>query len=251
MLSVIHEDDSMRIRFSSTFQNVGGVIEHVREYLKQYRVEDDRSLVLALRELVNNAIEHGNKKIPDLNVAAHIENAGYLRFKITVRDEGRGFDHESIDLNMPDDPSQLRNRGLCLVNAFSDALEFNDAGNCAIAWLTITQVADFRVSDDHPWKVITPTSDLTAETAEKFRVLLLSLMDSGHENFRFDLAGVRDMDSIILSIFVVLSNMMADRFPDGNLEILHANKDIINLFRITRLDQIYNIGNGNQGDLQK
>ncbi|QTA88642.1 ATP-binding protein [Desulfonema magnum] len=241
MLHIFQNEEFIQFKLSSEIKIVNNVIQNVRGYLKQYSIEDNQAFILTLRELLNNAIEHGNSKIPELNVTASIERIGDMRFKIVVEDEGKGFDYEALDLNMPDDPSQIRNRGLSLVNTFSDQLEFSSKGNCVTSYITLTRETRFDVTDDTSWKVIRPTGDITAETAEAFRTLLLNLINEGHYKYRFDLSDVEDIDSIVLSIFVIFSNMVSDRFPEAELQIVHTSKDIINLFRMTRLDNNYTI----------
>ncbi len=241
MINVFQDEDFIRFKFTSEIKLVNDVIQGVRNFLKLYSIEDDGEFVLILRELINNAIEHGNKKIKGLKIFTSIECIGDRRFKIIVEDEGKGFDHKNIDLNLPDNPSQVRNRGLSLVNAFSDQIEFNPKGNCITVYVSIKQETDFEVSDDEYWKIIKPTGDITAEIADKFRNLLLDLLNNGHQKYRFDFSHVKDIDSVILSIFVIFSNMVSDRHPNAELKIINAGKDIINLFRMTHLDDSYHI----------
>ncbi|MDM8526389.1 ATP-binding protein [Desulfococcaceae bacterium HSG8] len=245
MLKVFCDEDFIRFKFSSEIKLVNHVIQQVKDYLKQFEIDDYTNMVLVLRELLNNAIEHGNKNVCESKVTASIERIGDRRFKIMVEDEGVGFDYKNTDLMLPDDPSQIRKRGLCLINAFSDQLEFNSKGNCATVYLTIRKGTEFLVSDqvieDISWKVIKPTGDITAEIADKFRTLLLELVKSGHWRYRFDLSEVEDIDSVILSIFIIFSNMISEKFSDPELEFLHVSKDIANLFRLAHLDETYAI----------
>jgi anti-sigma regulatory factor (Ser/Thr protein kinase) len=53
------------------------------------------------------------------------------RGEFTIRDEGPGFDTKSLK-NLTQDPSQLtcnRRRGLLLIRAFADEMQFNERGN--------------------------------------------------------------------------------------------------------------------------
>lgn len=237
MLNIFQDEDLIQFTLSSEIKMVNDVVQNVRGYLKQYSIEDEKAFILTLRELLNNAIEHGNRKNQSLNVVVSIRCIGDMRFKLIVEDEGKGFDHKNANLMMTDNPNQ----GLSLVNAFSDQLEFNSKGNCVTVHMTIRQETEFSLSDDKPWKIIRPASDISAETAEKFRSLLLDLLNNDHRKYRFDLSDVKDMDSVILSIFVIFSDMVSERFPDAELKIINANKDIANLFRMTHLDDAYHI----------
>ena len=232
-----------RIRFNlpSSLGVVGEAIKTLRDWLKSVDSGDESPVVLIFRELVNNAVEHGNKKVDGLEVEVEVAAAGEGRFRITVRDEGSGFDHEALDLRLTDDPTQIRNRGLALVNSFADELVFNDEGNEVTVWVSMPHDIGFELSQDDTWKTIQPSSNITAEVADTFRNLLLDLVNSGYQRYRFDLSRVEDIDSIGLSLFVVFANMVQNRVEGAQLEVVGANKDIANLFEMTRLSRIYKL----------
>jgi DNA-binding response OmpR family regulator len=113
-------------------------------------------LSLALRELILNAIEHGNlgltfveksraleqntldellrqrARLPEyrqrrVTVEARIEDQ---RIRVRVADEGQGFDWRG--LSDPTDPAHLlstHGRGILLARMMVESLEFNEAGN--------------------------------------------------------------------------------------------------------------------------
>lgn len=245
MFDIFQDEDFIQIKIGSEIRNVNQTVAKVRAFLKQYGVRDESSIILVLRELLNNAIEHGNRRIKALRVIASIEHLGDMRFKIVVEDEGNGFDHKPLDLSIPEDPNQIRNRGLSLVNSFSDQLDFNEKGNCAIAYLSIKSETEFliekNVRDGIEWTIVKPTGDITAENAEKFRTSLLGLFENGCSKYRFDMLRVVDIDSVALSIFVIFSNMTREKFPDTELEITNTSHDIANLIRMTNLNEVYRL----------
>lgn len=79
---------------------------------------------LAVREAVINAIVHGNRTDPalEVDIAFHLRDG---RIEVSVRDRGNGFDPAS-----PPDPTAADNvlrtsgRGLLMVRAFVDRVEF-------------------------------------------------------------------------------------------------------------------------------
>ncbi|XPV76871.1 MAG: ATP-binding protein [Desulfovibrio sp.] len=232
-----------RIRFilASDMEQVAPLIDEVRGYLRERGVVDAPPFILTIRELVNNGIEHGNKSDTVKKVIMDIEEIGNFRFKISVKDEGEGFEHASINLSMPDDPSQVRNRGLALVNTFADELAFNDAGNVSIAYMTIKNDTFFTVDKDGNSCTIRPVGDLTGKVADELRTLLLDSQASGVTSYNFDFSDVEDIDSITLSIFVLFANNLFKDHPDGSLLIRNANSDIVNMFQLTRLDRFYKL----------
>ncbi len=87
------------------------------------------SVRLALGEAVFNAIKHGNKSDSNKTVIINYTiNDSYI--KITVEDEGGGF-----DLNTIPDPTTKENlelehgRGIFLMNAYMDEVKYNEKGN--------------------------------------------------------------------------------------------------------------------------
>lgn len=246
MFNIFKDEGFIQYKFNSEISFVSKMVGNVREFLKQFGISDDAGIVLVLRELVNNAIEHGNRKIKDLIIFASVEHIGNQRFKIRVEDEGKGFDYENIDLMMSDDPTQIRNRGLSLVNTFSDQIDFNESGNCITAYVAIRPETEFNVKLSEveqgvQWMIISPTGDITAENAEDLRNVLLKLFKDGYFKYRFDLSQVKDIDSVGLSILVIFSNMLREKFSKTDLEISNANRDIKNLLRVTHLDEIYDV----------
>ena len=241
MLQIIKHKDGIQLKLSSELTIVNNAVEEIKQFVSQYTKQNIQSINLVLRELLNNAIEHGNKRNKSLVVTCLVEYLGHSRFRITVEDEGEGFDLMRLDLRVSHDPSQIRNRGLSLINSYVDQIESNPKGNRITVYLGIQEDVIFRVMDDGPCKIIQPTGNLTGNIAERFRSIIQSSANTSTSHFRFDLSYVNDMDSIILSLFVIFSNMVRDNHQNSILEIVNANQDIVSLFQMTRLDRIYQI----------
>jgi len=241
MLTTFQDEDYIEFKFSSEIKMINKIIKEIRSFLETYEIEEDGNIILILRELINNSIEHGNKKDKALTVSAKVTHLADKRFKIVVEDEGDGFDYNSINYRMSEDPTQIRNRGLCLVNSFADEMEFNDFGNIITVYVTAHQSTQFHIKEMDDWTVVHPSGDITAEDADSFRYVMHDCLDKGKTQFRFDLSSVNDVDSIGLSLFVIFSNMAQQKSSDIQLEIVNANQDITNLFQMTRLNRIYKI----------
>jgi two-component sensor histidine kinase len=80
---------------------------------------------LSIDEALKNAILHGNK-----SDSSKLVRVNYLvasdRLEIMIKDEGQGFDHESLSMISPD---QERGRGLLLIKSFMDEVRFEDKGS--------------------------------------------------------------------------------------------------------------------------
>ncbi len=240
-MEIKQETDRLTMRLASRVRDVADAIHDLRAFLDEDERQDDSGLVLVFRELVNNAVEHGNKKVEDLPVDVELLRLSPGRFRLSVEDRGAGFDFKAVDLSLPEDPTQVRNRGLALANSFADELMFHEPGNKITAWLTLPRPAVFEVVDEDGWRIIRPRGDITAEAAEEFRNLMPELIQDNHKQYRFDLDEVTEIDSIGLSLFIVFANMVRRQSQDAQLEIINTTKEITKLFHMIRLTRIYRI----------
>ena len=87
------------------------------------------SIKLAMEEAVTNAIKHGNRF--DRNRKVTIRYCcNHKTFTLSVRDEGQGFDPVSVpDPTAPENLTLPYGRGLMLMRAYMDRVEFSPAGN--------------------------------------------------------------------------------------------------------------------------
>ena len=242
MFNVTEGKESIRFKLSSEMKLVDRVVNETSSFLSQDAGGDLSGIKLVLRELLINAVEHGNRKVASLNVSCSVERIGESLYKIQIEDEGKGFDWKSVKLGVPDDPAKVRNRGLPLVNTLADYLEFNENGNAVTAHMMIPQETGYAVRESDGFSVILPSGDITAASSEKLRELLSGLLDSGMLKCRFDFSKVKDIDSVGLSALVVLSRILEERCEGKpELEIENAPEDIVRLFQMTMLDTIYKI----------
>ncbi len=124
------EDDFYR-KVKSDYSSWEKVIIEAENFLKQYFAEID-FMMIGLREIICNAIEHGNQKDSNKNVELRI-NIYYDHVCITVVDDGDGFDWqqklaEDFDYQGKND----RGRGVYLTQMAFDYLYYNPAGNKAV-----------------------------------------------------------------------------------------------------------------------
>lgn len=116
---------------------VGRVSEVCRAFIEKQGISQHRDVTLVLRELLTNAIEHGGRGVPGSRVRCSIEHVEEACFKVTVEDEGEGFDYSSLDMSLPEDPRNVETRGYALLNALSERLEFNKEGNRVTAYVSV------------------------------------------------------------------------------------------------------------------
>jgi len=103
--------------------------------LREISSLDVVGVMLVLRELLSNAIVHGNKSAVERTVRACVECVHGCEFRISVEDEGHGFDYHTMNVDVPEDPRQVRKRGYILIGNIVQALMFNEKGNHVTAWV--------------------------------------------------------------------------------------------------------------------
>ena len=123
------------INRSMTLESRPSVIEDECRWIltqleaNEFSPEDIFAVHLALEEAFINAVEHGNKMNPLKEV-----KVDYLvdtdKIEISMTDEGGGFKPDAV----PDPRSQENlykagGRGLLLMCAYMDVVEFNESGN--------------------------------------------------------------------------------------------------------------------------
>jgi len=84
---------------------------------------------LALEEALSNAIHHGNGDDPGKTVTVDYEVSDEA-LRVTVCDEGGGFAPEQLpDPCCDENLARPGGRGVMLMKAYMDEVNFNDAGN--------------------------------------------------------------------------------------------------------------------------
>ena len=130
MMQIKKKPGTIEFEFLSDPNLAFRVIEECRQFFL-YDIPNSVFIELSilLREMLMNAIQHGNKSSINRKVWCRIVHLCQNRFKITVEDQGDGFDYRKINRKIPDHPEEIKARGYILIHALSDRVEFNTRGN--------------------------------------------------------------------------------------------------------------------------
>jgi serine/threonine-protein kinase RsbW len=119
-------DNGDTITVPSSLDQIARVDDFVEGWLRSRNVPEDMiaDLAIAVTELVNNAIKHGNKKAADKEVTVRL----YFddgKACATVIDQGEGFDPDSLP-NPIAQENLLKEigRGIFIVRSLMDRVEF-------------------------------------------------------------------------------------------------------------------------------
>lgn len=138
MIEIKENERSILLKTSSSREQVGEVISAFASFLEHRQLEQHsiNKAIIVLRELLINAIVHGNKLNKIYPVIIGIDQLQDNRLKISVKDLGQGFNTRMLETALPENPRQMHARGYRLVNAVSESFEFNQTGNEVTAYIS-------------------------------------------------------------------------------------------------------------------
>jgi serine/threonine-protein kinase RsbW len=103
----------------------------ILEQLRKNHYSEDAifAIRLAFQEAVANAMRHGNQGDPARSITIGI-SVDRSRAVIHIQDEGRGFDPTLVpDPTLPERISLPNGRGIMLIRAYMNHVDFNEQGN--------------------------------------------------------------------------------------------------------------------------
>ena len=119
------------IDIESKIDNINLIEKFVDEFSEENEINSEMygKILIATVEAVNNSIIHGNKE--DVSKSVHLEmKKDGNQIKIYVKDEGPGFDYESIpDPTKPENLENIHGRGIYLMNHLADEVNFYENGS--------------------------------------------------------------------------------------------------------------------------
>ncbi len=137
MFEIFRENASLAFKLSAQPLYMGRVAFVAVEFIKEYGINDYLGAIVVIRELLSNAIHHGNRNTTEGEVSLQVKYLENNCFQIVVEDSGNGFDYDSINRSLPEDPLRAPSRGYPLIHNISDRVEFNDKGNRITAYLSL------------------------------------------------------------------------------------------------------------------
>jgi anti-sigma regulatory factor (Ser/Thr protein kinase) len=137
-----HPPASLSWTIPSNLALVDDLCRETRAWLQGHRQDAQAFAIdLLLREFLNNAIIHGNRRIARRKVRAGVR-IGRKWMVLQIRDEGPGFDWRAAAQRIPEE-SATSGRGLPIGKEYASRMRYNRAGNEITLWIP-------RVPPPHP-----------------------------------------------------------------------------------------------------
>lgn len=207
----------------------------LREDMKinSIRQRDRFSCELICREVLQNAVEHGNRDIENATISVRV-TCDDRKFEAEITDCGPGFDPSSIlkhEIIHVRSTNMENNRGLLILSEYATSWEWRDGGRTTF----FTYKLGKGSTNMGQINEFTPGCDLVASATDSLKATIKDLIESGSGTFTLDLTGVEMIDSRGLSLLIATANSLGKH--DRKLRIIHASPDILDLIRMMRLDR--------------
>ena len=111
---------------------IQGVCQDILRYAAEQGFDEDAvfGIHLALEEAFTNAVKHGNQSNPNKKVFVEFLLTPE-KLDVSVTDEGVGFVPDELpDPRCNGNLYKCCGRGVLLIKAYMDVVEYNDRGNC-------------------------------------------------------------------------------------------------------------------------
>ncbi|MEE4357720.1 MAG: STAS domain-containing protein [Desulfococcaceae bacterium] len=244
MFNIFEDEDFIQFKADADISHLQPLTERAKQFLLQYRVREKESLIRIVRELFTNVQEHGNREPAALKIMLSLEYLGNQRFRIIAEKEVPGFGDTQTGIKVAGEENQYR--GLESVRAFADEIHFSEKGRHVTVYARLQAEKEFYINTVSDKKGgtrddIRPSGNICLENARKFRKELLDLFYAGQRNYRFDFRAVQDIDAVGLRIMLTFSHLICEKYSDALLEIVNANRDIVNLIQMTGMNRNYRI----------
>jgi serine/threonine-protein kinase RsbW len=121
----------LRLSLPSQIAIISPFVDQLMLFIARFRSVDgsELNIEMALREALINAIVHGNHQDPRKRVwvACRCNTDGAV--SITVQDEGRGFEADTVaDPTVPENRLLTHGRGIYLMKTLMDEVRFDQGG---------------------------------------------------------------------------------------------------------------------------
>ncbi len=253
IFQVIEDADTIRLTLRSRLDLIHRAIRVALEFSSGFAPEPFPEMETVLDALLRNAVTHGAGGRTDRTLQCAVTAMGREMFRIEVTDPGASFDPDRIAaLAGPAPPEGWKDGesagdwtgtagGLRRISALCEHIDFNDRGNQITVLLRYPRRTRYAITESPDGLVVRPSGPLSAATIPELKGQLMDRVAEGHDRFRFDFERVTEIDSISLTLFVVLIKTLEQAGRKAVLEIVNADENIANLFRMTRLDRHYRL----------
>ncbi len=125
-------DQELILEFPNDIRSIEHAVEYVTQHCTsccEYARRLNLNFRVGLTEALSNAMLYGNNSDPEKSVRVEVM-IKLDEVSVRVTDQGAGFDPATVpDPTLPDNISKSGGRGIFLMKALMDEVQFNERGN--------------------------------------------------------------------------------------------------------------------------
>jgi anti-sigma regulatory factor (Ser/Thr protein kinase) len=129
MIAMSASEDSILLRFDSDLTFVDYAVQIIADLLAYHGIPNPTNLLVVSRELMKNAVVHGNGNDTGKPVLLRLLRDGGGAYRVEIEDAGQGFDIAAMAGETTAQPGQPVARGYALISALAQRIELNGRGN--------------------------------------------------------------------------------------------------------------------------
>ncbi len=242
MFDIKSNGTQMNFSISSRMEMIDRVLPVILDFIEEFgELGSTEYVPLVIRELLCNAIEHGNGNDPVKVVSGTIEKIEKCRYKITVTDEGEGCTLDDISYSSSPDPVNGRSMGFSIINNFCDEILFAEGMSSITVYMGLNIQTEITITNTKDGTILIPSGDISATISEKFRDVLINWFDSSSEQCTLDFSNVESIDSISLGILINFHRMLNSSDDTRELIITNSSEAVLNVFQLTQIHKMFTI----------
>ncbi|MBL7215163.1 MAG: ATP-binding protein [Phycisphaerae bacterium] len=125
---ILHRSWELPNTDAAAQQTCTKILKHAAE--QGFNEDATFGIHLALEEAFTNALKHGNQSNPNKKICVEFLITPE-KMDISITDEGQGFDPDDVpDPRCNQNLYKISGRGVLLIKAYMDIVEYNKRGNC-------------------------------------------------------------------------------------------------------------------------
>lgn len=239
--------------FPSTFEDVDSQVLEVCSVLDSQPNKLTQELLFifnyVLRELLNNAVEHGNKMVKEIKVKYRIIfNEEML--KINVWDDTGGFNIDASIKNIQDSETlRERNRGISSVIDLGFQLSVSEGGISAVYLFDShnngkeSEVKHMEITRKNRTLVCVLHTNLVSMNIKTLIQKLKPHLETeeNYDLFSLNLKDVTGIDSMGITFVIGIYKTLMSQ--NKKMVLCGVAEPMLNLFKIMKLDEIFEIQN--------
>lgn len=244
MFDIKEENNRLQITISSELQLVDKVLDCFEPHTQDLESSQIFALKLITKELLCNAISHGNQNQIEKTVTVIFTRLSNRLF-LQVEDQGQGFQTKNIDWEISQDATNPRNRGLAMVNHYADSIDFNSSGTQISTWIKTAQQTQFELKKIEDFVTLFIDGNLGVSNIGELESHLNQCSDF-HEDIHIDMSRVLEIDSMAIGALLSFGYNFSKKKTSHTIRLLNTQKEIEILLNFVHANKFFDYSSDNQ-----